>query len=92
METLKTSQCHISLEELVAKDERDDLHLDIVNKFDQALNTGKCTQDQAADEADNQKEPESSTRRSGTGSEQSMEEQQLDAKAQTFADKLDELW
>ncbi|KAF5644661.1 hypothetical protein F25303_5857 [Fusarium sp. NRRL 25303] len=92
METLKTSQCRICLEELVVDDERDELHIDIVNEFDRALNTVDSTLDQAADEADEQRGPESSIRRSGTGSEQSMEEQQLDAKAQKFADKLDELW
>lgn len=92
METLKTSQCHISLEELVADDERDDLHLDIVNEFDQALNTGDCIQDQAVDEVDDQKEPESSRSRSGTGSDQSTKGQQLDAEAEELAEKLDELW
>ncbi|SCO34467.1 uncharacterized protein FFNC_03848 [Fusarium fujikuroi] len=64
----------------------------IVNEFDQALNTGECTQDQAADEADNQKEPEYSRSRSGTGSDQSTEGQQLDAEAEKLAKKLDELW
>ncbi|KAF4443626.1 hypothetical protein FACUT_1154 [Fusarium acutatum] len=92
MKTLETSQCHISLEELVADDERDELHCDIVNEFDRALNTGDSTLDQAADEVDEQKGPESSRSRSGTGSDQPTEEQQLDAKAQKLADKLDELW
>ncbi|KAG5754548.1 hypothetical protein H9Q69_003739 [Fusarium xylarioides] len=92
METLKASQSSIDLEELVADDELDELHLDIINEFNRALNTGDSTQDQAADEADDQKEPESSRSRSGTGSDQTPKEQQLDDKAQKLADKLNELW
>ncbi|RKK54648.1 hypothetical protein BFJ66_g4535 [Fusarium oxysporum f. sp. cepae] len=34
METLETSQCHISLGDLVADDELNELHFDIVNTFD----------------------------------------------------------
>ncbi|RBQ74064.1 hypothetical protein FVER14953_20386 [Fusarium verticillioides] len=58
METLKASQYSIDLEELVADDEVDKLHLDIIDEFNRALNTEDSTQDQAADEADDQKEPE----------------------------------
>ncbi|KAG9499922.1 hypothetical protein J7337_008386 [Fusarium musae] len=92
METLKASQYSIDLEELVADDEVDKLHPDIIDEFNRALNTEDSTQDQAADEADDQKEPEPSGSRSGTGSDQTPKEQQLDDKAQKLAHRLDELW
>jgi hypothetical protein len=92
MGTLEASQYRIDLEELVADDELDKLHLDIIDEFDRALNTEDSTQDQAADEADDRKEPEPSRSRSGTGSDQTHKEQQLDDKAQKLAHRLDELW
>ncbi|KAF4494079.1 hypothetical protein FAGAP_9804 [Fusarium agapanthi] len=92
MKPLETSQCYISLEELLDDDDRDDLHFDIVNEFNRALNTRDRTLDQAADEADDQRGAESSRSRPGTVPDQSTEGQQLDAEAQKLADKLDELW
>ncbi|KAF5640958.1 uncharacterized protein FTJAE_4256 [Fusarium tjaetaba] len=92
METLEASQYSIDLEELVADDERDDLHSDIVGEFKRVLNTRDRTLDQAVDEAEDQKEPESSRSRSGAGSDQTPKEQQLYDKAQELANKLDELW
>lgn len=88
METLETSQCHISLGDLVADDELNELHFDIVNTFDRALNTGDGISDQAVDQSG----PDSSRSRSGTGSNQSTEGQQLDAEAEKLADELEELW
>ncbi|KAG7411795.1 hypothetical protein LZL87_002074 [Fusarium oxysporum] len=88
METLETSQCHISLEDLVADDERNELDFDIVNTFDRALNTGDRIPDQGVD----QRGPDSSRSRSVTGSNQSTEGQQLDAEAEKLADELEELW
>ncbi|KAF5239932.1 hypothetical protein FANTH_9767 [Fusarium anthophilum] len=103
MKPPETSQCYISLEELLDEADRDDLHFDIVNKFNRALNTRDRTPDQSDDEAydesdneadgaDDQKGAESSRSRPGTGPDQSTEGQQLDAEGQRLADKLDELW
>ncbi|KAF5616979.1 hypothetical protein F52700_12731 [Fusarium sp. NRRL 52700] len=80
MGTLERSQHYVPLKELVADDEQDELYFDIVEELGRALNTGDRILDQTADEADDQKGPEST------------EGQQLDAEAQKLADRLDELW
>ncbi|PNP82562.1 hypothetical protein FNYG_04271 [Fusarium nygamai] len=49
METVETSQYSIDLEELVADDELDELHLDIIDEFDRALNTRDRTLDQSTE-------------------------------------------
>ncbi|KAF5548020.1 hypothetical protein FMEXI_4971 [Fusarium mexicanum] len=58
MKPPETSQCYISLEELLDEADRDDLHFDIVNKFNRALNTRDRTPDQSDDEADDESDDE----------------------------------
>jgi hypothetical protein len=82
------SQCRISLEDLATDDERNQLHFEIVDIFDRALNAEGRRLDQAVD----QMRPASTRNRSGTGSDQSAEGQQSDSRAEKLADELDELW